>query len=198
MKKYKIKYKKNELIGSGLDIKLKNTVIISDNDNNVFRKKNYNSGFGFLKNEGFNKIIKISKNKLGDISNKTFADLGSGDGRIVIWASKFFNKSIGIELSETRHLEAINIKSKLPNNNNIFLYNDDILNYNYSDLDVIYISSLLFPEHLMEKLSIKILNEVKENTLIFSSRLLKINNFYDEIKINQSWSDNQTLFVYKF
>ena len=158
MKRYNIKYKNNKI--GGFDIKLKNIVLISEKDNNLFREKNYNSTFGFLKNNGFNQIIKMSKKFFGDLSDKTFVDLGSGDGRIVIWASKYFKKSIGIELSETRHNEAINIKSKIKNSENITFYNKDLLNHNYSDFDVIFISSLLFPEHLIDK--------IKQNLIVQS------------------------------
>jgi hypothetical protein len=195
MKRYNIKYKNNKI--GGFDIKLKNIVLISEKDNNLFREKNYNSTFGFLKNNGFNQIIKMSKKFFGDLSDKTFVDLGSGDGRIVIWASKYFKKSIGIELSETRHNEAINIKSKIKNSENITFYNKDLLNHNYSDFDVIFISSLLFPEHLIDKISLKIKNEVNSNTLVFSSRQLNIDEDYENISINQSWSDNSSLFLYK-
>ena len=64
MKRYNIKYKNNKI--GGFDIKLKNIVLISEKDNNLFREKNYNSTFGFLKNNGFNQIIKMSKKFLDE------------------------------------------------------------------------------------------------------------------------------------
>lgn len=197
MNRYKIKYKYN--LTGGIELKLKSTVTISDKDNEIFRKKNYNHTFGFLTNNGFNKMILISKIKLSKkLDNKTFVDLGSGDGRIVVWASKYFKNSIGIELSETRFNEAQKIKSQIPNSENIKFFNKDVLDHDYSKFDVIYISSLLFPDHLMKKITEKLDNEIKHDALIFTTKKLHNNKNYNIFKIQQSWADNSNLHVYKY
>ena len=178
----------------------KKTIPINNSDKNLFINKNYNLAdtFGCLTNNGFNKIINISKIKLNNLNTKIFADLGSGDGRTVFWASQFFNKSIGIELSSARHSEAINIKNKFYNNDSISLINKDIIDYDYSNFDVIYISSLCFPDHLMEKLTHKLDNELKENTLVFTISPLKNCQDYEIINVDQTYINTSYLYFYQY
>jgi hypothetical protein len=178
----------------------KNKIPINNSDKIIFYNKKYNLAdtFGCLTKNGFYKIINVSKNILNRLDNKNFADLGSGDGRIVFWANQFFNNCVGIELSTVRHNEAIQIKNKFYNNKSISLINKDFLDYNYSNFDVIYISSRCFPDSLMEKITNKLDMELKQNTLVFTTSPLKNCDDYEIINVDQTYIHNSNLYLYHY
>ena len=69
--------------------------------------------------------------------------MGSGSGRVIFSLSNCnFKKLIGIEMSKDRHMLAINKRKEINNSNNtsnLIFINDNMFNYNYSYIDVIYI-----------------------------------------------------------
>ena len=157
----------------------------------------YNFTYGELTKEG---LIDLLKNY--DTNEKIFFDLGSGKGNVLIYASEEFNNLkniIGIELDQNRHNEACkNIKNH-NKENKIMVINDDILSdkYNYGDADFIYISNLCFPEDVNEAISKKLNSEVKDGTVIFSSKFLDFNGNSEcsKTKVKQTWTDSSNIYV---
>ena len=78
------------------------------------------------------------------------------------------------------------------------VFNKDIIDYDYSNFDVIYISSLCFPDHLMEKLTHKLDNELKENTLVFTISPLKNCQDYEIINVDQTFINTSYLYFYQY
>lgn len=174
---------------------------ISDKDEAKFKKNGYSSTYGYLTEKGIQQIIykAIEKYKNKSIKNKIFIDLGSGDGSVVIYASIFdFKKVIGVELSTDRHDVAIKNKKKSKNKDKIILHNGDLLKYDISNVDIIYISSLAFSDKFLKKIENKIEKEVKKGTIIFSSKELinkKLKKIY-RFPVEQSWDFNSDIFMY--
>ena len=50
----------------------------------------------------------------------------------------------------------------------------------------------------MQKITLKIDNEIKHNSLVFTTKQLLNNKDYEKININQSWSDKSSLHIYKY
>jgi predicted RNA methylase len=174
---------------------------ISDKDEAKFKKDGYASTYGFLSNKGVQQIIykAIENYKNKSIKNKIFIDLGSGDGSVVMYAAIFdFKKVIGVELSTDRHNVAIKKKKKSKNKDKIILHNGDLLKYDISNVDIIYISSLCFSDEILKKIANKIAKEVKKGTLIFSSKELinKKLKKIDQFPVEQSWDLTSDIVMY--
>jgi protein-L-isoaspartate O-methyltransferase len=96
---------------------------------------------------------------------KNFLDLGSGDGRVVLIASLFVKKAVGIEADEELYNISLSIRDKLKVNNVEFI-NDDFLNSDFSIFDIIY----LFPDkHINLELKKKLSKELNGKIIIFNS-----------------------------
>ena len=178
---------------------------ISFKDKNKFIKGNYDSEYGTLEKNGLKTIIKkVGEYKNNDkwINDKVFIDLGSGEGKVSIFALDYpFNKSLGVELSTDRHNIAINNKNKLSENKQkrIFFYNIDFLKYNLEEVDLIYISSLCFSSSFLEKISDKLSKELKKGSIVCTSSKLSNDSlqFIDSYNVEQSWNKNDKIFMYE-
>lgn len=205
MKRY-IKIKVSNLLGgrSNLDKILKlnfdNSAFGSTGEEKLFKKHNNSPmTFGTLMQGGLDNIINLYKNNIdSELVNKNFIDLGSGDGRVPIWASMYgFKNSNGIELSTKRHNIALENLKKI-NKKNINFYNYDMFNHNINQYDLMYISSLCFSNELIEQLGIKLDNEAKQNSMIVSSKEIPLKKFkrIEPITIGQSWDNDSSGYVY--
>lgn len=99
-------------------------------------------------------------------NKKSFIDVGSGDGRFVIWASKKGMKSTGIEFNPfltlfSRLLILLNRQSK-----NAVILNQNFKDHNYSNYDYVYL--YIFPEH-MDELAEKLFSELKPGSVIITN-----------------------------
>jgi hypothetical protein len=93
---------------------------------------------------------------------KSFIDLGSGDGKVVLIAS-LFTKSAGIEFDEELHAKAVEIKEKL--GLNAELMNGDFMEHDLSGYDVIFIN----PDKPFNKgLERKLRKEMKGTLLVYN------------------------------
>lgn len=192
--------------------------MLSPDDLKLFKKKNYKSAYtyGTLSKEGLYNILIKSKEYNRNIQNPTFLDIGSGDGKLVIWASEYgVNKSLGVELSKKRYNLSLEYKKRLNENikKKIHFYNDDILDFDIknNNIDIIYISSLCMPKHLIYKITEKLSKETKKGTIIFSSSpliktmtprptpIVKDNNleYIGDMNVRQSWKDKCNMNIYK-
>ena len=124
--------------------------------------------------EIFNKI---------EIKGKNFIDIGSGDGRIVIWAAERGFNADGIEYNPF-----LTILSKikiffLRLNKKVRIYNKDFFDHSYSDYQIVYM--FIYSEQ-MDKLQNKLFRELKPNSVIISNTFnfsevkedRKIGNYY--------------------
>ena len=186
----KIKNKRKNLYVPGFKI--------CRSDELCFLEKKYNSTYGELTKCGaFQLFSKFP------MQNKIFCDLGSGIGNVLYYVMSIFptlNKCIGVELSQERHYIAIEKYRKFVNNNKMEFYNTDLLEIPVGHCDYIYISNLCFPEHLNRNIGRKIDNEVKEGSVIFSSKEIYCNEHWkkEEKKVSQTWDNQSTIYIYYF
>ena len=100
--------------------------------------------------------------KVGLNKNKSFLDLGSGDGKITLIASLFSKYSYGVEYDQELHKKAVQIQGKLGIKNVRFV-NDDFMKYNLSKYDIIFCS----PDKPMERgLGKKLASQLKGKLLL--------------------------------
>jgi ubiquinone/menaquinone biosynthesis C-methylase UbiE len=161
--------------------------------------KKYYTTYGELTNKG---LIEMFKNI--DTRDKTFYDLGSGKGSVVINAINNYpelKKAIGIEYVKERHDEAIKRKYEMRNSDKInFMQGDFTSNdFNISDADLIYISNLCLSEETNKEIAEKINKEVKSGTYVFSSKQIPLKNVSKcyQTKVNQTWKEGSNIYVNK-
>jgi hypothetical protein len=174
-------------------------VNISNETQNLFQKDNYASTYGELTQEGMKQMLEGI-----DTNGKVYYDLGSGLGKTVLSAvlDHNFNKAIGIELATERYNIAENALTMIPeqNRNNIEFHNKDFFDPSISltDADVVFISSLCFPEQILNKLSTKCNDELKPGSYVFSSKELNASKLrlINTKPVKMTWQDNSNIYIY--
>lgn len=106
------------------------------------------------------KILKLAGIKKG----KKFYELGSGDGRVVLQATKLGADSFGIEQSWLRVLFS-KFKASRLNLKKAHFIHGNIFKRNYQDGDVIYIYLL---QKGVDKLEDKLRNELKKDAIVIT------------------------------
>ena len=98
------------------------------------------------------------------------------------------------------------IQNRYSDLNSVFVYENFLDDkYSFSPYDVIYISSLCFPENIVEQIKQKANKQCKNNCHIFTSKGFNMDNgnvdnikFLEQTTIPQSWIENSKLNVYKY
>ena len=94
--------------------------------------------------------------QLGLGRNKTFIDLGSGDGKVVLIASLFCKRAVGIEIDNELFKKSLEMQRNLGIANAIF-FNDDFYNHSILDFDLVFV----YPDEPMHRgVEKKLLNEM--------------------------------------
>jgi len=117
---------------------------------------------------------------------RTLIDLGSGDGKVVLIASLFCKRAVGIEIDNELHQKALEIQRKISIPNAIF-YNNDYFSNSISEFDVVFLN----PDAPMHRgLEKKLLNELNGKLIHHG------HHFHPEnLKKEQSFIINGTLFT---
>jgi hypothetical protein len=97
--------------------------------------------------------------------NKTFLDLGSGDGIVVMIASLFFKKAYGIEINKEFFDISVRMKDKLSIENVEFRHGN-LFDINIGDYDVMFIAP---DKEFGLKFENKIEKELKGKLVVYSS-----------------------------
>jgi glutamyl-tRNA reductase len=137
--------------------------------------------------------VSLSKNvydlfkKINLSKYKTFLDLGSGDGKVVLIASLFGINAVGIEYDEELYKKSVEIKNKLKLKCKFIKGN--FLKHDFSNYDIIFIN----PDQGFHKgLEDKLLKELKGKlfvyNFVFEPRFLKKGKKY--------WFDQNPVTVY--
>ena len=177
-----------------------NVFRISKEDKSTFLKNNYNHTYGALTRSGVNQLLQYIP-KLS--THGTFYDMGCGNGELILHMinSNKFKNYVGIELSQERIDDFVRRTKQLKKcQASIHPICKDVLQHNYNDASVIYISNLCFPDHLnrsIGKLLDKQLQEGK-NIIVFSSKNIYITLPHKKkvVYVKQSWSDKSELIVH--
>lgn len=115
----------------------------------------WNTGYGFwggvISDEIFEAFKKIKLDK-----SKSFIDLGSGDGKVVLIASLFCKRALGIEMDNELFKKSMEMQVKLHITNAMF-YNSDFYDHSISEFDIVF----TYPDAPMHRgLEKKLLNEL--------------------------------------
>lgn len=165
-----------------------------------FIKNGYAKTYGELTKKGLKQLLRNTQTK-----NKTFIDLGSGKGSVIINVANNYpqiKEIIGIELDPERHQiakERVKNEVSKKNQKKIKLINGDILkDLNYSNCDLVYISNLCFSQEINDKISQKLNNELPSNSKVFTSKELSNINFSQKknFTVNQSWTSDSSIRKY--
>ena len=106
---------------------------------------------GVVADEIYEAFKRIKLNKY-----KSFVDLGSGDGKVVLTAALFCDRAVGIELDNELFKKSMEMQLKLNIPNAIFL-NNDFYDHSISEFDVAFV----YPDMPMHRgLGKKLLNEL--------------------------------------
>lgn len=165
----------------------------------VFTDTGNKSTYGEMTREGMKKMLEGINTQ-----NKVYYDLGSGMGKTIMFSvlDHGFKKSTGVELAPERLQNSKKVKEQLPNElkSKVTLINGSFLNnsINTSDADVIWISSLCFPEPIMNRLSQKLSMEVKDGVHIFTSKKLNAPRLqlHETKPVKMTWDPNSTVYHY--
>jgi len=89
-------------------------------------------------------------------NHETFIDMGSGDGKVVLIASMFCKRAVGIEIDDDLFKKSLEMQKNLGITNAIF-FNDDMYDHNVAGFDAVFI----YPDEPMHRnLEKKLLNEL--------------------------------------
>lgn len=167
---------------------------------NIEIPKNINDNINCTYGEILPSSIKKIFNHI-NLYNKTFLDIGSGLGKIVLQVAIDYpiKKSYGIEICQNKYLISNIVKNKLNQNlqDKIIFYNEDIFNCQFLYYDIILFSNICFNE----KQNNKIANLIRKNKNIILICLKKIDILQNYLKyylnnIETSWSSNTTAYYY--
>ena len=88
--------------------------------------------------------------------HKTFIDMGSGDGKVVLIASLFCDRAVGIEIDDELFQKSLEIQKNLHIPNAAF-FNNDFYEHSITGFDVVFV----YPDEPMHRgLEKKLLNEL--------------------------------------
>jgi hypothetical protein len=160
--------------------------------------------YGEMNYDGIEHFLTLlnSENKLTYVM-----DIGSGRGKICIYVALHpdIKQSIGVEIVKERHDDAIALleqfKKEIPIEN-VNLINDDILRLNLKVLvpapALIWWSNLCFSQELIDKITLKLVDELPKGSIIVCSKDLTANpkiEKMDKKVIPMSWNATHEVFV---
>jgi hypothetical protein len=162
-------------------------------------KYDNNITYGEISNEGIEILSNLTQNK------NLFIDLGCGTGRSLAYAIfNGFNKAKGVELVLERVEYAKKQIELLPSHikDNIEIKQDDILKLNkdyFLGANVIWISNLLFPVKINDKIFKLLSDNIEKNTIVVVSYMLIKTydlKFIKEIIVPMSWDKNSVVKIF--
>jgi len=162
-----------------------------------------NATYGEITDEGVQEFIKMTKPTEKDV----FYDLGSGIGRMTVkmYLDTPIQKSVGIELADSRHNQALAIKEQLKEKGKLVpgrtleFKKGDILKANIADATIIYTASTCFSDEFMKKLTNK-LASLKKGLKVFTLRPLAKHESFKlkkEFQLPMTWSKNVSVYWYE-
>jgi len=161
----------------------------------------YNLTYGEITEAGIRNIMRYLKANKAPTS--TFIDLGSGNGRSLVYATKNgFRKAKGVEIVEERHQYALHAIERLPKyKNSIQLVHGDMFQRPpafFPPASTIFVSNLLFPPETNGSL-FRFLSEntPKDVTLVVSAVPANLHSFelVTSIEVPMSWASTTKCYV---
>lgn len=179
-----------------------NVFKVSKEEDKLFESKGYTHTYGYLTKSGVMQLLQYIRreHQMG-----IFYDLGCGNGELLMnlmTCNKNFSKYIGIEYSKERIIDfehQIKKKRNIIDTRKIKAIHGDILDHNYSDGSVLYISNLCFENDLNKKIGELLSHQIKSDCIIFASKdiYLTLEHKRKVIYVCQSWSTKSELIKYE-
>lgn len=163
--------------------------------------------------EKFNKLFNANGNM------KYFIDFGSGRGKLPLFMADKVNKSIGIELVEERHNDAVKLKEDLLKNyskitdkveligGDMFEYLKNIDKSTFDSPVLIWISNLCFGEEITTRLFNELVAKMPSGSIIGSSKIpniipsgikaINVEGMYNKVSVPMSWSKSSSIYIYE-
>ena len=136
---------------------------------------------GVIADEVYEAFKKIKLDK-----NTSFIDLGSGDGKVVLIASLFCKRAVGIESDNALFKKSIDMQVKLNIPNAIF-FNSNFYDHSISEFDIAFV----YPDAPMYRgLEKKLLNELRGKLLHYGHHFHPQN-----LKVEDKFLVNGNLFT---
>ena len=140
----------------------------------------------------------------------TFVDIGSGRGKLCMYmaAKPNIKQSLGIELVEGRHKDAMQLKTMLKSeySDKVEFLNADIFTVNFaSEISVnnalLWFSNLCFDPNITQRIFEKVKAEFPIRTIIASSKGINSDivglSLIDNITVPMSWFKNSNVHIYE-
>lgn len=175
---------------------------IPKNDEQIVRKSKGSPVYGEINHQSMNKLLSSLKVGPKDV----LFDLGSGVGKVVLYAALFtkIKKAVGIELSKTRHQEALlaldnaklwanDIRSRCQ------LVNANLMDVDLSSATIIYTCSTAFSLSFMKDI-VKRLALLKQPFRLVSLQDLPDDKHFhlvDKLNLDMSWIRNTPVYIYE-
>jgi len=166
--------------------------------------KKYNTTYGEMEILGIKKLYTYL---LKTYSFNCFMDLGSGKGKVCAYMAKqpAIKEVVGIELVEERHQEALKLMDTLnpEEKQKVTLVLNDIFKVplkKYKDMEsFIWISSLCFPQDVVNNIFKKIKRELKPGTIVCCSKTptIHIGELIGTLTVPQTWNSEHLVSIYK-
>ena len=139
-------------------------------------------------------IIEIIKNI--NYNNRTFLDIGSGCGKIIISIADKLNISCtGIEIDENRFNKSLKIQEEYLHLDTDFI-KTDFRNVYLGSYDIIYCCNTIFSKNDNKLLYKKLLNEFKGYLLLFEYDFTLKKFLLDKKIIKTSWSKEVPIYIF--
>ena len=169
------------------------------------RYKNDQITYGEMNYNGIEILYKYLNNKYKNNKLSIFLDVGSGRGKLCMYMGSYqkIKKSIGIELVEERHQNAVELLNKLPKkySKNVELFNGNILNKDLTKIitepTFIWWSNLCFDSDKIEEIYAKLKSEIPSKSILCCSKTIINGNLAGEIKIPMSWREDSNVLIYE-
>lgn len=140
----------------------------------------------------YNEIKKLLETRGLKCNIYKFYDFGSGYGRLVNNFTKYFEKSIGVELVKDRHDVAI--KENIVDN--LILINSNFFDIKLDGPLVLFVNNLCFGKGTNKRLSKKICDELNNNDIVIVTKKLDLleKYFINFVKLDCSWGKSEFFF----
>lgn len=181
---------------------MKNKTVIKSKVHKHNKTVKYNTTYGEMEEEG---IQKLYRHLLKTFSFHCFMDLGSGKGKVCAYMAKQpeIKSVLGVELVKERHIEATELIKTLNESKKVILLQNDIFKVSlkkYNDSNTfIWISSLCFPQDVVNNIFKKIKRELKAGTIVCCSKTPtnNVGTLIETITAPQTWNKEHVVSIYK-
>jgi tRNA G46 methylase TrmB len=174
----------------------------------------YKTTYGEMDYEGIESLYPVVLQKLEANENiTTFMDIGSGRGKLVMYMANKPNiqKSVGVELVDSRHKDALHLRDQLAAEypditKKVEFLNEDVLKVDLRShiMDernhaFVWFSNLCFEQSTTNAIFEKLKRELPQGSIICCSKQPNIQDlkFLETVPIKMSWMDGSQVHIYK-